>query len=349
MNKNSGKAITVLGPIEPSDLGLTLTHEHLLIDFEVVFQPPRNSNEYHLANETLSLKNLGWVRFNWASNHDNLQLDDENLATDEVRYFFNAGGKTIVDATSIGLSRNPRALQRISQNTGLNIIMGTGFYVSDVHPEGFSKLPLDRITEKIISDIEEGADETNIRSGIIGEIGCSWPWTDDEQKSVAAATAAQIETGASLLIHPGRNERAPLEIIKFIEREGGNVERIIMGHIDRTIFSPSILKETASTGACLEFDLFGHESSFYPLNPLAHMQSDHQRIVTIDELLTDGYADKIVLAHDICSKHRLRAYGGHGWDHIPTRIVPWMKDRGITDDQVESMLIRNPTRLLTFD
>ena len=101
----------MLGPVDPSGLGLTLTHEHLLIDFEVVFQPPRDSAEYHLADEKLSLDNLGWVRFNWASNHDNLQLDNENLATTEADHFLNAGGKTIVDATSIGLSRNPRALQ----------------------------------------------------------------------------------------------------------------------------------------------------------------------------------------------------------------------------------------------
>ncbi|GIT58594.1 MAG: hypothetical protein Ct9H300mP19_05420 [Dehalococcoidia bacterium] len=68
-----------------------------------------------------------------------------------------------------------------------------------------------------------GVDNTGIRSGIIGEIGCSWPWTDNEKKSVAASVAAQSETGAPLLIHPGRDEKALIEIVKFIQDEGGDL------------------------------------------------------------------------------------------------------------------------------
>ncbi len=344
----AAKAMTVLGPVDPDSLGITVTHEHLLLDFEIVYEPPRFDAEGHLADEEISLHNLGWVRFNWTSSHDNLQLDNEQLAVAEAGYYAEAGGGTIVDVTSVGLRRSPQALERISRATGLNVVMGAGYYVDAVHPDDFAEMSVDQVTARIVADVEEGADGTDVRSGIIGEVGCSWPWSDGERKSVAAATAAQVETGAALLIHPGRSERAPLEILDFIQREGGDLRRTIMGHIDRTIFTPSILDETAAAGACLEFDLFGHESSFYPLNQQMHMQSDHERIESIMRLLAEGYGDSIVLAHDICSKHRLRAYGGHGWDHIVTRIVPWMKARGMTDDQVTAMLVDTPKRLLTF-
>ena len=118
--------------------------------------------------------------------------------------------------------------------------------------------------------------------------------------------------------------------------------------IERTIFTPSILEETAATGAYLEYDLFGHDSPYYPPAPHTYMPGDHQRIEQVQRLIADGHVDRILLAHDICTKHRLKAYGGHGWDHIISRVVPWMKRMGVTEDQVTAMLVENPKRILAF-
>lgn len=344
----SGKALTVLGPVDPADLGITLTHEHLLIDFSVVFMPPKDPAEEPLARARLAMDNLGWVRFNWTSNLDNLRIDDEAASIQEARHFRSAGGGTIVDATSIGIGRNPPALRRIAEAAGIHIIMGAGYYVEASHPDEFASMAVDDVAQRIIADIRHGVNGTGVRSGIIGEIGCSHPWTEAEKKSMAAAVAAQRETGAPLLIHPGRSERAPLEILKFIQRERGDLSRTIMGHIERTIFTPSILQETAATGAYLEFDLFGHDSPYYPLAPETHMPGDHERIDQIRGLIERGHLDRIVLAHDICTKHRLKTYGGHGFDHIIARVAPWMRARGIAQDQIETMLVANPARVLTF-
>ena len=344
----AGSAMTVLGPVDVSELGITITHEHLLIEFGVVLTPPTDPAEAHMAEEKVSLENLGWVSFNWTGNRDNLRLADEEVAIDEARHYASAGGGTMVDVTSIGIGRSPEALVRISRATGLHVIMGAGYYVGPAHPPEFASKSVDEVTAEIVRDVTEGVDGTGVRSGIIGEIGCSWPWTEDEKKSVAAATAAQRQTGAALLIHPGRDERAPLEILDLIDREGGDLGRTIMGHIERTVFTPSILREVAATGAYIEYDLFGHNSPYYPLAPKTYIPGDHQRIEQIEGLVADGYLERIVLAHDVCTKHRLKRYGGHGWDHIVTRIVPWMKLRGMQDEQVDTMMVENPRRVLAF-
>ena len=341
--------MTVQGPIEPAKVGITTTHEHLLIDFGVAFTEPQAASDRLLMNEDVSLDNLGWVRYNWTSNRDNLQILDEDISTWEAQQYFNAGGSTIVDVTSVGLARDPRALARISRATGLNVVMGAGNYVHMTHAPELKDLTVEQIAGQIIHDNDQGVGDTGIRSGIIGEIGCSSPWHEGEKRVLEAAVIAQRETGAPLLIHPGRNERAPLELLEAVDKWGGNLSRTVMGHIERTVYDRGILNELIATGAYLNFDLFGHESSFYPLAPESHMPADHERIEMIEHMVNEGKRGNILLAHDICSKHRLKTYGGHGFDHILTRIVPRMRARGMSEEVVRLILVDNPTRMLTFD
>ena len=344
----SGKVLTVLGSIEPANVGVTTTHEHLFIDFTPVLTPPEPATELRLMHEEVGLKNLGWIRYHWTSNIDNLQLLDEEVTIREAGHYYNAGGGTVVDVTSNGLRRDPRALVRVSRATGLNVVMGAGYYVGMTHPEWFTDKPVEEIAEGIVRDVQVGVGDTGIRSGIIGEIGCSWPWTDNEKKSVHAAVLAQRETGAPLLIHPGRNDQAPIEIISAIDKWGGDLGHTVMGHIERTVFDRGVLKDLAATGVYLNLDLFGHESSFYPLGAETYMPCDYERVDMIDFLLSQDYAERILLAHDICSKHRLKSYGGHGWDHILTRVTPWMRARSVAEEDIRLMLVDNPTRMLTF-
>src|SRR5207247_9938831 len=95
----------------------------------------------------------------------------------------------------------------------------------------------------------------------------TWAWTDNGKKVVRAAVAAQCETGAALMIHPGRHERLPLEIVSFIRKEGADLGRTIMCHIERTITDPAVLLELAATGVYLEYDPFGLVSSYHSHHP----------------------------------------------------------------------------------
>src|SRR6266404_1896194 len=270
----AGQAQTVLGPITGEALGITLPHEHLLIDFEGMFREPATGAGRGLSRQPVSLANLGWVRHHFSSNLDNLRLLDEKVARDEALLFKHAGGQTFVDPTNRGLARDPLALARVARATGLNIIMGSGYYVAAAHPPGMDTRTVDDIARELVTDLTVGVDGTGVRAGFIGEIGTTWPWTDNEKKVVRAAIAAQRETGTALIIHPGRHERLPLSIVDFIRKEGADLERTIMCHIERTIADRGVLLELAATGVRLEYDLFGLETSYYPYNPAFDMPND---------------------------------------------------------------------------
>lgn len=344
----AGQALTVLGPIAPEAMGVTLPHEHLLIDFEVMFASPRTATEKALAYQPVSLENLGWVRQNFSSNLDNLRLLDEQVARDEILLFKHAGGQTVIDPTNASLARDPLALERISRATGLNVIMGAGYYVAAAHPPDMDRRSVDDLAREMIRDVTEGVGDTGVRAGLIGEIGCTWPWRDSEKKVLRAAIAAQRATGAPLMIHPGRDETAPMEIAEFVRREGGDLRRTIMCHIERTIADGSRLLDLADTGIWLEYDLFGLELSWYPYNPVFDMPNDAGRMAQILRLLERGHRDQVLMSHDIAYKTSLTRYGGYGYHHLLVNVVPRLRRKGVDDASMRQLLVDNPARAFTF-
>src|SRR5437667_12625360 len=178
---------TVLGDVGSEAAGITLPHEHLLIDFKVMFAEPPAAADKARALEPVSLANLGWVRQNFNANLDNLRLEDEQAARDEILLFKDAGGQTVVDPTPRTLARDPLALARIARATGLHVVIGARAYVPPSHPPHMDRLSVDELAREMIADITVGVGDTGVRSGLIGEIGCTWPWTDNEKKVVRAA------------------------------------------------------------------------------------------------------------------------------------------------------------------
>ncbi len=344
-----GKIQTVLGTIEPEKLGVTLTHEHLLIDLTVAHRPQDNASDKGFYHQPVSNDNLGRIRYYGAQNADNARLFDVSTAIDEVMLYKQHGGDSIVDATSIGIARDPVGLSRISNATGVNIIMGASFYVADSHPSDMDLRSEDDLVERIVGDLTEGVDGTGIRSGVIGEIGCSWPLAENERKVLRASARAQRMTGAPILIHPGRDETSPLEIIDVLAEAGADLSRTIIGHLDRTVFLHSTLSQIAEAGCYMEWDLFGTESSFYPLNPNIDMPSDAKRMDDIAWISSEGFGGKVLVAHDICAKHRLEKYGGHGYYYILGHVVPRMRARGFSSQAIDDILVNNPRLALTFE
>lgn len=347
----AGKAQTVLGIIEGEDLGVTLPHEHLVDDGRVFFIEPSEASDRCLAYKPVSLEILSWLRYHPFENLDNLQLLDEQEAIDEAMLFKKAGGNTIVDVTNVGLGRDPKALARISRVTDLNIIMGSGYYVGASHPPEMSSKAEEEITEEIVRNITIGVGDTGIRAGIIGEIGCTWPLQDNERKVLRAAAHAQQLTGAPVNIHPGRKEEALFEIVKVLADAGADLNRVIMSHVDIRIHDHSERCKLAKTGCCIEFDTCGWEGllrvSFTP-DLFVDLPNDTQRIYDILKLIDEGYLNQILISHDICKKgHRVR-YGGWGYVHIYNYVVPMMLKRGITNEQINTIMVENPKRLLCF-
>ena len=345
--RNRGLVQTVLGLVPPSELGATTTHEHLFIDFSFMYRPAQDTPSQELADAPIALENLGWIRRNYYSNRSNLQLMDLDTIIREVRKFSEVGGGAIVDATSMGIGRKPDALAQISRESSVHIIMGAGFYVAAVHPKDMDERTVEGLAREIIGDIFEGVEGSGVKAGIIGEIGCTWPLAPNERKSLSAAAMAQRKTGAAILIHPGRHPDAPLEILEVLANSGADLSRVIMGHLDRTVFEFNLLLSIAASGCYLEWDLFGNEGSYYPLAEI-DMPSDAQRLGFIKRIADAGYSDKIVIGQDICTKHRLVRYGGHGYGHILENIVPRMRRKGFSEDVIGAITVGNPARILAF-
>ena len=343
-----GKIQTVLGLIDPQDLGLTMTHEHLLIDFSVMFNPTPDVTTQRMAHAPVSMENLGWIRQYCYSNLDNLLVLDEDTAIEEATLYQRHGGGAIVDATTIGIGRDPLALARISRGAGVHVVMGAGYYVDAAQPNQINQKDENDIFQEITKDIQIGVGNTGIKAGIIGEIGGTWPLLPNEIKVLKASARAQLETGASILIHPGRDEKAPIEILSILADSGADLSRVIMGHLDRTVSSIDILEELADTGCVLEWDLFGNEVSFYQPSDF-DMPSDAERLNFIRQMIDIGLGERIVISHDICTKHRLVSYGGHGYGYIPEHIIPRMRNKNFQESEIQAITKDTPARLLTID
>ena len=344
----SGKVQTVLGPIDPDDLGVTVTHEHVMIDLRPYFETPDEASERGYIDRPLTMDLLGRSRRMWKYNIDNLLLLDERVATREVHEWRLAGGDSIVDATSVGIARDPLMLARVSRATGLNIVMGSSFYVPLSHPADMDDRSEEAIAEQIIGEVTNGVGDTGVRSGVIGEIGCWWPMPDNVRKVLRASAHAQTATGAPILIHPGFHDLSHDEIMDILDGAGADPTRVIMGHLDSTRNDMGALKALADRGCLMEYDTFGNEDTSW--NPLSALEpvNDVQRIERIEFLIENGHLDKVVMAHDVCVKRQLKERGGKGYSHILESIVPRLRRRGWTDEQLQAVLVDNPKRALTF-
>lgn len=150
---SSGYVMTVLGPLPINEMGVTLMHEHILLDASGKWVPPCCCSDRHLAEMPVKMENLGELSLNPLMSRDNCQLFDVDVAIDELTKYRALGGETVVDPTNIGIGRDPKALARIARLTGLNIIMGTGLYLEPSHPEWVKISSVEQLTERLIYDL----------------------------------------------------------------------------------------------------------------------------------------------------------------------------------------------------
>jgi phosphotriesterase-related protein len=337
-----GKVQTVTGLIEPAELGPTLLHEHLLCDLT----PPR----LVAINEpapVITLENYHDIMYGRVTHSTKYRLKFPAIITEEIARLRDAGGRSVVDLTCGGLQPDPNGLAAISQETGINIVMGCGYYVEEYQaPENHAKT-VDQFAQEMIGQVFHGAWGTDVRAGIIGEIGCQNPWTDQEKRVLRGAIEAQHATGATLNVHPGRNKDLPIEIATFVKTAGGDLTRLVISHIDRTIFDEDRLLALADTGCVIEFDLFGWEVTYYEYGNI-DMPNDGTRLRLLRVLIDHGHLDQIAISHDICHCPRLTKFGGHGYAHIFKNVVPLMRERGFSEQEIDTILVHTPARLLTI-
>ncbi len=345
----AGKVQTVLGPIDPEDMGITLYHEHLLTSLAAWYEEPSEASEKGLARQPVSAENLWWVRTHRPNNLDNAQLADVQTAIDEATQFKLNGGSTIAEVSSIGLARDPLGLKRIALATGLNIIMGSGYYIGASHPPELVKMTESEIAEGIIKDITVGVGDTGVKAGIIGEIGCSRPLQEREKKVLQAAATAQRITGAPLMIHPAFDDEISLGIVDILGEAGADLGHTVLCHVNVYAFKPETLRKIADAGCYLGFESFGNLGYPHLLQGrLLEHRCDLDYLDTIADLIEEGYLEKILIAHDVCFKDFLTVYGGNGYAHILRNTLPVMRIRGFTEEQIHALMVKNPERYMQF-
>jgi phosphotriesterase-related protein len=348
----TGKVQTVLGLIEPSEMGITLTHEHLLIDLAGYSVDAEEATLRGMWDKPWSMEMIGPFAKVGYANRDGLQLLSEESALQEIRQYMLAGGKTIVDATDWDLGRDPLALTRISRATGLNIVMGSGHYVRLFHPEDMADRDEDSIVADIVRDITVGVGDTGVKSGIIGEIALMWPHSEAEERALRAAGRAQRETGAAITLHPGFDDRSPIAILDILTKNGADLSRVVMGHLD-TFHDRGLLAELAGSGCTLQWDTYGNEETLFGevgsgSGDVLDMPSDEQRLDALEYVVGLGHEEQVLISQDVFIKCMTTAYGAKGYDHIVTNIVPRLRARGWTAGQIDQLLVGTPRRFLTL-
>jgi phosphotriesterase-related protein len=347
--QREGKVQTVLGLVDAENIGITTCHEHILWDMSQYFREPGSATERDLARQPVGPDNLWWVRAHAAGNKDDICQTDETLAVSECSRYKTAGGGTIVELTLDGLCRDPSGLARVARATGLNIVMGSGYYSAFSHPDDMDRKTEDEIAGEIVREITEGVRETGVCAGIIGEIGCSVPFTENEEKVLRASAVAQQRSGAPINVHPSINDELVIKNINILEDAGADLSRVAISHVDGFEFSLPTLRKILEAGCYVEYDGFGHTMyhQIY-MDRVVNEGNDIQRIYDINRLIDEGYINQILLGQDVFFKCSLAAYGGFGYAHIIVNLIPLMRVKGLTDPQIHTLLVENPKRFLQF-
>lgn len=330
---------TVSGEIDSASLGVTLFHEHLLNDGSAAWRQPvvGDEEESEIAQSPVRMEYLGRLRNDPYLSLDNTRLDDVDLAVKEAARFRVAGGDTIVEVTPPGIGRDPQGLRRIAERTGLNIVMGCGYYLERTHPAGLVDTPIDDIADAIARDVVEGVD--GVHAGVIGEIGVGVHFTPAEERSLRAAARAQQRCCVPLSVHLPGWQRYGHRVLDIVEEEGGNLNATVLSHMNPSLADLEYQRSLAGRGAWIEYDMLGMEFS-YPGE--GQSPSDEENARAIAALIAEGYRGRLLLSHDLFIKTLLRHYGGFGYDHVLTGFAERLERLDVTRGVLLGVLTANP-------
>lgn len=326
------RVMSACGWVGAEQLGHILPHEHLLLNLM------RESRAHGVMNDVNTLKT-------------------------ELMAFVRAGGRTLVELSSAPLTvgatfdslgemaashRRPRvpngtrsaenafALRGLAEALGLNVILGTGHYREPYFDDGWiDSHSVASLAEDMIRDITDGFPDTDIRAGIIGEIGQDkWYMSAREERSFRAAARAHVITELPITTHAARWP-VGLAQLDLLQEEGVDPGRVIIGHCD-SVNSSEYHVELAKRGAFVEFDNIGGGTKDL-------MQRQVQFVLT---LKSQGFLSQILLSHDVCRTDQLRSSGGPGYTFVVEEFAAALRACGLETEEVDEVLVANPRRAL---
>ena len=345
------KISTVTGPMSPEQLGVTMSHVHLMADLFIGGKPPKEASRRKLSEGPITMDILGVLRRDPGLVKTNMMLDNIDEAISELTFYKLAGGNSVVECSLPGMGRDPVALSKISRATGINVVCSSGWYVAASHPSYVKAKSVDELAAIIVGEITRGIGITGIKAGAIKAALSgppNKPFMGDEEKVLRAAARAQAKTGAALNIHPnfmGQHWHTYLDILK---EEGANLSKCCANHME--MFCPDLeyQKSVLEHGVYIAYDQFGHEQYIDSISPGWGFKPDSTRVEYLLQLIRAGYTNRIVLSNEAAFKSCYRKYGGFGYAHILESIVPELRYKGVTEEQLNTMLVENPKTLLSF-
>jgi phosphotriesterase-related protein len=308
---------TVRGPVDVTELGTTLMHEHVF-----VLQPE-------------ALQNYGHV---WGPSY----WDEEAGVRDAIEKLgavAEAGIRTIVDPTAPGLGRFIPRLQRVNAEVDLNLIVATGVYAFLELPNFLGYRSAEAIAELFVREIREGIDDTGVKAAFIKCAVERHGLAGDIPRILDAVALAAVETGAPVMVHTNASARTGPLALEALTSRGIDPRRLVVAHAGDSN-DLGELRAIADTGAVLGFDRFN----------IPHFNPDENRIETLVALLSEGYGDRIHLSHDGACFYDFMVGDPNFADerpdylHITRKILPVLLERGVTQEQIDEMLVVNPQR-----
>ena len=342
---------TVLGDISPDEPGVTLSHEHLVVDTTDLFWTPPATDapaELHaLVEKPVRAEDYDLLVARPFISKDNLDMTDLSVAIKELELYRDAGGRSFVDVSGGISGWHPDSLVTASKATGVNIVASTGWYISPSHPAELANASVDEMAAMMTSDIEVGITGTDVRAGVIGELGMSDPLHPVEEKVLRAGARAQRRTGVPITVHAAVYKKEAHRYIDILEEEEADLTSVYISHMDGSCPDFAYHESVMDRGVSIDYDLFRGApwNDSHVLFGGDHWISDEERCETLTQLCADGYGDQIMLAQDACLKIRWTEYGGKGYAYILREIVPKLRALGVTEQQVTAMLVDTPKRI----
>ena len=306
MSSSNFEILTVNGPIAPEALGITQTHEHVWL----------NAYDHYKTYQVV--------------------FEDVEIMAAELGEFKRRGGSSIVEVTTAEIGRDPVALREISRLSGVHLIMGSGWYREFGYPKEIQERTSRELAEILIQEIVCGVGDTGIRPGIIGEIGTGTRHIlPAEERVFRAAALAQQATGLAITTHTTRWGSLALEQIAMLQDFGADLSKVVIGHLGDRVGVQHLLP-IAEKGVYLEVDNIGYRD----------YQPEWVRADNVAALVKEGYVSRILLSQDISQLSQLKYQGGHGYGYLLEIFVPMLRERGITEEEIHTMLVINPARML---
>ncbi len=339
----SGLVMTVNGPIKSADLGVTLMHEHLQNDCSCWWNPPKDPARQYLADGPVRIEILSELRQDPFVNRHNTALDELDLCIEEVGAFARAGGRSVVDPTCRGIGRDPVKLRQIAAQSGLNIVMGAGYYLASSMPDEVARLSIDDIADQIVTEALHGTDGTDAKIGLIGEIGVSSDFTASEEKSLRGAARAQVRTRLPLMVHLPGWFRFGHRVLDIVEAEGADLSHTVLCHMNPSHDDRDYQRTLAGRGAFVEFDMIGMD--YFYADQQVQCPGDDEVARAILRLADAGHLDRVLLSQDVFIKMMLTRYGGNGYAFVQRHFLPRLQRHGMDAACRDSLLTTNPRRV----